>query len=104
MIFQFHTNSVTFSQEDRDYFEEKLLRLVPFFGQYAGDEDSIMTTVHVEKSKHKSGDRFESKAHLTGPQGADFVASTDSESIRGLADKLEDILRGQIKKFHDKKA
>lgn len=104
MIFQFHTNDVTFFDEDKAYFEKRLSGLVKFLGNEAGDEDSVKADIHVGKDKHHSGDKFHAKAHMTSPHGGSFHAETDSEDIKSLADKLRDILEIQVKKFHEKKS
>lgn len=103
MIIQFHKNDVTFFEDDQDYFEKRLIGLKKFLGNFAGDKDSVMTVVHLEKDKHKTGQRFHAKAHMAAPHGGNFHAEADSESIRALADKLKDLLEIQVKKFHDKR-
>lgn len=103
MLFEFKTDDVTFTPEDRIYFEEKLRDVKKFLGNEAGDSDSIKAHVKVEKDKHQSGNRFHAKAHITAPRGGDFVAEVDSETIRGLADELKDPLDRQARKFHQKK-
>jgi len=102
MLFHFHTSDVTFFDEDKDYFEERLSSLIKYLGSEAGDEDSTQITVNVTKNKHHSGDRFEAKAHMTSPHGGNFHAEVHGETIRELADFLKDNLGHQVRKFHEK--
>lgn len=102
MLFEFKTDDVTFTAEDRAYFEEKIYTVKKFLGHEAGDKDSVKAHIKIEKDKHHSGNRFHAKAHLTAPHGGDFVAEVDAENIRGLADLLRDPLERQAAKFHQK--
>ncbi len=103
MIFQFHTNDVTFFEDDQAYFEKRLFGLKKFLGSAAGDEDSVKVDVHLTKDKHHAGERFHAKVHMSCPHGGSFHADSDSEDIKSLADKIKDTLEIQVKKFHDKK-
>ncbi len=102
MIIQFKTHDVTFFDEDKAYFEKRLNDVERFLGNHAGDEDSTKVHVDVSKDKHSSGNRFHAKAHMSAPNGADFVAETDAENIHALADNIKDILERQARKFHTK--
>ncbi len=102
MIIQFQTRDVTFFDEDRAYFEQKLQDTVKFLGNKAGDEDSVHAHIKIEKDKHHSGEKFHSTAHITSPHGGDFYAEADSENIQALADLLKDSLERQMRKFHTK--
>jgi len=100
MIIQFNTNDVTFFEDDQEYFEKRLNDVIRFLGKEAGDDDSVVVHVTLEKKRHKSGDRFEAKAHMTSPNGGDFMAESNSETIKALADQIKDILERQARKFH----
>ena len=102
MIFQFQKNDVTFTIEDQEYFEAKLSTITKFLGNEAGDEDSVKAHVSLEKDKHHSGNRFHAKGHITAPHGGDFFTEVEAPTIRALADKLEDTLDRQARKFHQK--
>jgi ribosome-associated translation inhibitor RaiA len=102
MIIQFKTNDVTFFDDDQEYFEKRLNDIIRFLGRDAGDKDSVVVHVTLNKTKHHSGERFEAKAHMTAPHGGDFMAESHSESIRALADQIKDIFETQAKKFHAK--
>jgi len=102
MIFQFQTNGVTFTPEDQEYFEAKLGTIIKFLGSEAGDQDSVRAHVKIEKDKHKSGERFHAKGHVTSPHGGDFIAEVDAENLLALADKLESTLDRQARKFHQR--
>lgn len=104
MIIQFHKNDVTFFEDDQNYFEKRIGGLLKFLGSHAGDKDSVKTIIHLEKDKHKAGERFHAKAHMTAPHGGSFHADTDADNIKALADKLKDLLEVQVKKFHDKRS
>ncbi len=103
MIIQLNTGEVTFFEEDQTYFEKRLNDITRFLGNEAGDDDSIKIDVAISKTKHLSGERFEGKAHMISPHGGDFMAETHSESIKGLADEIKDILERQARKFHSKR-
>lgn len=102
MIFQFQAKNINFFDEDKAYFEEKIGLLSKFLGNEAGDNDSIHVHIALEKNNHQSGERFEAKGHMTTPHHGDFFAEVSSENIRGCADLLEEKLKTQVKKFHDK--
>ncbi len=103
MIFQFQTSDVTFFDDDRDYFEKRLFGLKKFLGSGAGDEDSVQMHIKIEKGRHQTGDRFEGTATMTCPYHGKFYASVSADNIKKCADLLEDKLRRQIKKFHQKR-
>lgn len=102
MIIQFKTGNVTFFPEDQEYFEKKLNDVIRFLGNEAGDEDSVTVHVALEKDSHHAGERFHAKAHMTSPHGGDFMAESDSQNIKALADQIKDILERQARKFHSK--
>ncbi len=103
MIIQFHKNDITFFDEDKAYFEKRISGLVKFLGNEAGDEDSVIAEIYIEKDKHHSGDKFHAKANVRAPHDGSFHAEADSTDIKSLADKIRDTLEVQMKKFHDKK-
>ena len=104
MILQFKTSTVTFSEEDRDYFEKRFLPLKKFLGNEAGkDEDTIHVDIKVKKNKHHTGERFEGEVTVFAPHHGKFHAETDAENIKKCADDLADKLKTQFKKFHEKK-
>ncbi len=103
MIIQFNTNDVTFFEDDQAYFEKRLKDVKRFLGSEAGDKDSVKVHVTLNKNRHSSGERFEAKAHMTSPNGGDFIAESSSETICALADKIKDTLETQARKFHTKK-
>ena len=102
MIIQFKNNDVTFFEDDQAYFEKRLQDVERFLGNEAGDADSVKVHVALEKDRHHSGERFHAKAHMTSPHGGDFMAEATSESLKGLADSIKDILERQARKFHSK--
>ena len=102
MIIQFQTTDITFFEEDKAYFEKRIQDVVKFLGKEAGDEDSVMVHIKIEKDRHHSGERFHAHAHMTGPHGADFYAESDAENIKALADGLKDLLERQARRFHQK--
>lgn len=102
MIIQFNTGDVTFFEDDQAYFEKRLQEIKRFLGNEAGDKDSVKVDVVLSKDRHHSGERFHAKAHMTSPHGGDFVAETDHENIKGLADVTRDILERQARKFRTK--
>lgn len=103
MIFQFHSKSVTFFEEDKAYFEKRIQPLKKYLGNFSGDEDTLDAKITIEKSKVRSGDRFSAKAHVTGASGGDFYAEATAENIKKCADILKDILKIQFEKFHEKR-
>jgi len=103
MIFQFQTGDVTFFDEDKDYFEMRLGRLEKFLGWEAGDEDSVQIHIKVDKGRHQKGDRFETSVTMTSPHHGKFHAEVLEDTIQKCADILEEKLRRQIKKFHEKR-
>ena len=103
MIFQFQMGDVTFFDDDRDYFEKRLFGLKKFLGAEAGDEDSVQMHIKIAKGRHQTGDRFEGTATMTCPHHGKFYASVSADNIKKCADLLEDKLRRQIKKFHQKR-
>ena len=102
MIFQFHTNNVTFFDEDKEYFEKRFLPLKKYVGSMSDDE-SIMVEISISKNKHSSGNKFESSANMDCPGLGKFHAETSADNIRKGADLLVNVLKKQIKKAHDKK-
>lgn len=102
MIIQFNTGDVTFFKDDQAYFEKRLKDIKRFLGNEAGDEDSVTVHVSLNKTRHQSGERFEATAHMTSPHGGDFTAEASHETLKGLADRLKDILERQARKFHSK--
>lgn len=101
MILQFHTGNVSFFPEDQAYFEKRFTPLKKFLGSLIGDEDTVQVTIHIEKNKHKSGDRFESKAHMKAKLTS-FDARVDTDTIQKCADLLTDKLKEQIKTYKEK--
>ncbi len=102
MIFQFTTGSVTFFDEDREYYEKRLSTLKKFLGDNLGDEDTVHLDVKLEKNKHASGEKFDAHAHMRTPNHGDFYAEVSEENMKKCADVLEDKLKTQIKKFREK--
>ncbi len=103
MIFNFQTGSVTFSEEDQDYFEKRFLNLKKYLGSEAGsDEDSIKVRVTIEKNKHHAGERFECRVHMTSPHHGEFHTDVTEENIKKCADTAHEKLQAQINKFHGK--
>jgi ribosome-associated translation inhibitor RaiA len=102
MIFQFHTDNVTFFEEDKEYFEKRFLPLKKFIGSLMNDQ-SIVIDIKVAKNKHSSGNKFESSVNMDCPGLGVFHAKVSADNIRKCADLLINILRNQIKKAHDKK-
>ncbi len=102
MIFQFQTGDVTFFDEDREYFEKRLLSVKKFLGDWAGDEDTVNVTIKINKNKHSSGDRFEAKCSMDCPHLGVVHADEEGENIKMLADLLHDNLKTQIKRSRDK--
>ncbi len=102
MIFNFQTGSVTFFEEDKAYFEKRFAHLEKFLGSESGDKDSIKVDVKIDKNKHTSGNIFDSSAHITCPNNGKFHAEISAANIKECADKLEDKLKIQVLKFHDK--
>lgn len=102
MIIQFNTGDVTFFDDDQAYFEKRLEDIKRFLGSEIGDADSVKVKVTLSKNRHHSGERFEAKAHMTSPNGGDFMAEATSENIKALADNIKDILERQARKFHSK--
>lgn len=102
MIFHFQTGSVTFFEEDQAYFEEKFMHLKKTLGSLAGDEDTVDVRVTIEKNKHHAGDKFEASATVKAPGHSGFHAEVAGENIKQCADLLEDKIKVQIKKYHDK--
>lgn len=102
MIIQFKTGDVTFFDDNEAYFEKRLQDVIRFLGNEAGDDDSVKVDVSLSKTRHHSGERFEAKAHMTSPHGGNFMAEAHSETIKGLADAIKDILERQARKFHSK--
>ncbi len=102
MIFQFQTNDVTFTPEDRGYFEKRLSNLEKFLGYETGDEDSVTIRLNISKNKHHTGERFESACTMTSPHGGHFHGEVIAENIKKCADELHDKLQPQVKKFHEK--
>lgn len=103
MIFHFQTNDVTFFEEDRAYFEKRLLSLKKILGWESGDEDTVDVHIKIEKNKHHGGDRFEASANVVAPHGGKFYTSISADTIRKCADILQSKLKAQIKTFHEKK-
>ncbi len=103
MIFHFQSQSVTFSEEDQEYYEKRFLTLEKYLGSEAGeDEDSIDVRVKILKNKHNSGDRFEATVTASCPHQGRFHAEVSSHDIKSCADKLHDKLKTQMTKFHKK--
>jgi len=102
MIFHFQSGNVTFFPEDQEYFEKRLIDLEKLLGWESGDADTLDLRVNIEKTPHKSGDKFVSSATLTGPKHGKFHAEVSHEDIKGCADALKDKLKIQVVKFHDK--
>lgn len=103
MIIQFHSPGVTFFEDDQSYFEKRISTLMKFLGNRAGDQDTVKVDIHLEKDKHKAGERFYAKAHMSAPNGGSFHADTNAENIKALADKLKDLLKVQVRRFKDKR-
>ena len=102
MIFQFHTDNVTFFDEDKEYFEKRFLPLKKYVGSMSDDE-SILVEIRISKNKHSSGNKFESSVNMDCPGLGMFHAETISYNMRKGADLLVGVLKAQIKKAHDKK-
>ena len=102
MIFNFETENVNFFEEDKNYFEQKILRLKKFFGSDAGDRDTIDTKVRLLKNKHRAGEKFECAVTIFSPRHGKFVAEISAENIRKCADEIYEKLKKQIKNFHEK--
>jgi ribosome-associated translation inhibitor RaiA len=102
MIFHFQTGSVTFFEEDQAYYEAKLSHLKKLLGSLAGDADTVDVRVTLEKNKHSSGDKFEASATVKAPKHAAFHSDVTGDTIKHCADKLEEKLKAQITKFHEK--
>lgn len=102
MIFQFQTGDVTFFDEDKAYFKEKLGHLEKYLGYEAGDADSVDIRVSMEKNKHSSGNKFEMSCTMYSPHHGKFHAEIESDTIKKAADFLHDKLKAQVTKFHDK--
>ena len=100
MIFQFHTDNVTFFEEDKAYFEKRFLPLKKFAG--ISDDDSVMVTIKVAKNKHSSGNRFEASANMDFPGLGKFHTETTADNIRKCGDLLTNVLKSQIRKSRDK--
>lgn len=103
MIFQFHTDNVTFFEEDKEYFEKRLLPLKKFAGISENQDESVMVNIKVAKNKHSSGNKFEASINMEFPGLGSFNAETNSDNIRKCADLLSSVLKSQISKAHDKK-
>lgn len=103
MIFHFQTGDVTFFEEDQEYFQKRLKPLKKLLGWEAGDEDTVDMQVKLSKNKHHSGDRFEASATTFAANGGKFHADVSADTIKKCADMLQDKLKSQIKKFHEKK-
>ena len=103
MIFQFHTDNVTFFEEDKAYFEKRILPLKKFAGIAMDQDESVMTEITVSKNKHHSGDKFEASINMDFPGFGKFHAETKAENIRKCGDLLANVMKAQIKKAHDKK-
>ncbi len=102
MIFQFHAGDVTFFEEDKAYFEKRLIKLEKLLGFDAGDSDSVEIRLAFTKSKHHSGDRFAVVATLVCPRG-NFRAESTCSSIKQCADELQEKFKSQLEKFHGKR-
>ncbi len=103
MIFHFQTGTVTFFEEDQNYFEQKFMHLKKMLGSIAGiDDDTIDVRIKLEKNKHHAGDRFEASSTVTSPHHGKFHSDVSAESIKACADLMHDKLKAQITKFHDK--
>lgn len=102
MIFQFHTDNVTFFDEDKEYFEKRFLPLKKYVGS-ASEEESIMVDIKVAKNKHSSGNKFEASVNMDCPGLGVFHTETNADNIRKCADLLTNVLKPQITKAHDKK-
>ncbi len=103
MIFQFHTDNVTFFEEDKEYFEKRFLPLKKFIGSSVNDDESIVLDIKVAKNKHSSGNKFESSVNMDCPGLGVFHADISADNIRKCADLLTNVLKNQVKKAHDKK-
>ncbi len=103
MIINFQFKDVTFFDEDKAYYEKRIQDLEKIFGWEKGDEDSIEVSVHLEKTKEHSGNRFIASAHIVAPHHGKFHAEVSADNIKKGADLLKDKLKAQIQKFHDAK-
>lgn len=102
MIFHFQTSSINWSDEDREYFETKLLTLTKYLGNEAGDEDTVDMRVVIESNKHHAGNRFEVKGTMTCSHHGKFHAEVAASTFKEGADFLHDKLKIQVTKFHEK--